>query len=210
MEFKTRRDIIVKIPNWTLAVFIISIVTYAIPSLRHLLIYDRDAIIAGQLWRLLTSHFVHFSIAHLFYNLLVFCIAGSLIENRGYRSFGTLCFLTAFFISITLFIAKPDMSYYGGLSGIACGAVVYLILFEFLDSSLWTAFFCIVILLSIIVKLVIEALTGQFIFVASNTLFVPIPLSHITGSLVALIFFCIGLISVPSQSKISKEMICRE
>lgn len=175
-------------PIFTFSVIFLSVTAYAVPELSAFLIYDREAILAGEVWRLLSAHLVHFSTEHLVYDLLAFGIAGWIIESRGYRFFELLCFLMALFISIALFIAEPQMSYYGGLSGVACGAIVYFALFGLRESTSWHVV-CMMILLFMSARLVIEACTGNFLFVSSNTLFMPMALSHIAGSLVALILF---------------------
>ena len=185
------------VPKFTLAILVLCIAAYAMPGLSALFIYDREAILSGEVWRLWTCHLVHFSFSHLSFNLVVFSIAGTLIESREYRFFKGLYFLMAFFIGITLLIAKPGMTNFGGLSGIASGAIVYFLLLELRYSNPKHTFFCVVLLLSITVKIAIETVTGQFMFASSNELFVPIPLSHSVGSLAALIIF---LLQAPSTT----------
>jgi rhomboid family GlyGly-CTERM serine protease len=175
--------------HWTGIVFILSIATFGMSSLQDVFIYDRAAILSGQLWRLFTSHLVHCSYKHLFYDLSVFCIAGMLIERREKKAFVWLSVLSAFAISVTLLFAKSKMDYYGGLSGLACTAVIYYILLELRLSNASSRVFWLGVLLLTLAKFVYEIVTGKFIFVCHQTQFVPMPLSHSVGGLVAFVFF---------------------
>jgi len=74
-----------RFPVITLSVASASLITYAVPWLTDLFIYDRQHVLGGQLWRLFTAPFVHFSASHLIWNLLVFAGAGCAIEFAGYR-----------------------------------------------------------------------------------------------------------------------------
>ena len=55
------------------------------------LLYDRGAILGGEIWRLITGPLVHFSGDHLFFNALLFAAAGFLIERRHTLLFAHLC-----------------------------------------------------------------------------------------------------------------------
>ena len=92
------------------------------------LVYDRNRIISGELWRLITGNWVHFSKTHFAYDVLAFGIAGSWIELRGHRGFGLFCLLSAALVGLTVFLARPDLEIFGGLSGLATGATVLLCL----------------------------------------------------------------------------------
>jgi len=178
-----------RIPIHTIVVLALCIASSKVNALSSLFVYDREAIFRGELWRLITSHFVHFGDMHLIYNLIVFGIAGWIIEYKQYRYFKLLCFVMACSISTTLIFFKPNMIYYGGLSGIACGSIIYCSLLCLREPSPWRNIsMCTIIFL--FVKISFETYNGGSLLPYWETLdFVPIPLSHIIGSLTAIILF---------------------
>ncbi len=183
------KRIISQTPIWTIFILGLSIVSYALPEVSSAFIYDRTTILKGEIWRLLSSPLVHFTNIHLFYNLSGFGIAGWIIEHKNYRHFGLLCVLMAFFINLSLMIMKPNMIYYGGLSGLVYGSICYLALWGLRDSQPWR-FISLVILLVIPIKIILEIYLNKFILPYSRQqIFTPIPLSHIVGCLVALFMF---------------------
>ena len=74
-------------PAATLSLVLLAAGVYAAPVLGQVLVYDRTAILSGQVWRLITGNWVHFSTNHLVYDLLAFGTAGWIIEGRGQRGF---------------------------------------------------------------------------------------------------------------------------
>ncbi|RKZ43442.1 MAG: rhombosortase [Gammaproteobacteria bacterium] len=183
--------IISHIPFLTLAILGLSLVTYALPEVSAAFIYDRKAIFEGEIWRLLSSHLVHFTNLHLFYDLLAFGMAGWIIEYRTYRYFGLLCILMAFFISLSLLIMKPNMIYYGGLSGLVYGAMCYLALWGLRDLQPWRSM-AIVILFFMPIKFLFDFYLNESILPYTKShVFQHMHLSHIIGCLVALCLFFI-------------------
>jgi rhomboid family GlyGly-CTERM serine protease len=97
---------------------------------RDALRYDRAALEAGQLWRLLTGHLVHFGWGHLWPNVLALLLIGGLLEEfltTGEWFAATLA--AALAIDAGLFATGID--WYVGLSGalhglVACGALMML------------------------------------------------------------------------------------
>ena len=176
-----------RFPIWTSFILGLSIISYALPQVSSILIYDRVAIFQGEIWRLFSSHLAHFTTLHLFYNLIAFGVAGWIIEYKGYQHFMLLSLLMAFFISVFLMVMKPNMLYYGGLSGLASGSIYYLALFGLRESQPWR-FICIITLFFIPIKILLEIDLNQSILADSGH-FTLMPLSHIIGCLVALLLF---------------------
>lgn len=163
---------------------------YAAPDLASWLIYDRGAILSGEVWRLVTGSWVHFSRSHLLYDLVAFGIAGAVIERRGYARFALLCALSALSIGLALLALVPDLAYYGGLSGVAFGALVYLALHALREEGpgRWLAAAVLGLAAG---KVLLEATTGRFAVVAPGAApFVPAPLAHLAGAAAALGVFC--------------------
>jgi membrane associated rhomboid family serine protease len=83
------------------------------------LAWEREAILAGQWWRLWTGHLVHFGMQHASFDAIVLLAGASLLE----REIGTLrllrqMLLAAPLISLALF-AVPGLGAYRGASALA-------------------------------------------------------------------------------------------
>src|SRR6476469_4424907 len=88
------------------------------PGIADWLQFDRQAVACGELWRLATSHFVHWSGDHLFWDVLALGMLGWLCERDGVAPFLRCVAVSAVLIPLTLWFAAPQMSTYRGLSGI--------------------------------------------------------------------------------------------
>lgn len=62
-------------------IVLVSVAAFADQRLAAALLKDRDAILAGQAWRLLTVALVHANLLHLAFNVSVLVSAGSLLER---------------------------------------------------------------------------------------------------------------------------------
>ena len=159
------------------------------PGWSSWLIYDRSAILSGEIWRMFTGHWVHFSTSHLVYDLLALGIAGWIIETQGLPHFGWFCLLAPWLISAVLLLFEPQMKFFGGLSALATAAIVYLALFGLHDAGPWR-WVCLAALAGVAGKILFEMTTGRMIFVTTGNVPVTVSVaSHITGALVALLFY---------------------
>ena len=141
--------------------------------------YDRAAILRGEVWRLVTGHFSHWSLSHLAYDVLAFVILGAICERRGRGLFAAVMVATALVVSLFLLTFRPEVELYRGLSAI--------------DSALWMWAVFIVgerrLLLAValaslfLAKVAIESQTGA-LFVDGMTV---LPVVHLIGAAVG---FC--------------------
>lgn len=102
-------------------------------SLRVACEYDRQALAAGEVWRLWTAHLVHFSARHAFVDLLVLTALGSCIERRqGARSLASLFLCAPPLLSLALHFFVPDLAVYRGASAlcVAFGTVLGMVLWR--------------------------------------------------------------------------------
>lgn len=90
----------------------------ALPALR----YDREAVLGGEAWRLLTGHLVHADLVHLGWNLLGVLIVGFLFA-RDYAVWQWLVILVASTVATNLgfLLLEPQLDWYVGFSGVLHG-----------------------------------------------------------------------------------------
>ena len=85
--------------------------------------YDRAALAHGELWRLWSGQFCHWSALHLFGNLAA--LAGvAIIAGQAIRRWLALLPVAAPLLSAFLLITAPALEHYRGLSGLVALLVV--------------------------------------------------------------------------------------
>ena len=126
-----------RLPVITLLTVSAAVIIAQFPECSPWLVYDRSAILSGQIWRLFTGHWIHFSTSHLIYDSLALGVAGWIIETQRLPNFGWLCLLAPWLISGMLLVVEPHMELFGGLSALATSAVVYMALCGLGDVGPW-------------------------------------------------------------------------
>ena len=93
--------------------------------------YERDAVLNGQYWRLLTAHLVHGSIRHVLLNLAGLGLIAALFA-RDFRpmQWVLIWLLSTLAIDVGFVWFEPQLEWYVGLSGVlhgmlAAGAVMW-------------------------------------------------------------------------------------
>jgi len=121
------------------------------------LCYDRPAIQEGQLWRLLSGHFVHLGWSHLGTNLagltLLWLLIGKWITAKATS---LTIILSAIMIGLGLLIFNPEIIRYAGLSGILHGIWLAGALFG-MRAGYWEAYALTILL---VLKLIWEQSLG--------------------------------------------------
>jgi rhomboid family GlyGly-CTERM serine protease len=119
--------------------------------------FDRSAIAAGEVWRLLSGHLVHLGVSHLALNLagllLVWYLVGAAFSRMQW-----LIVLVADFVVVNLglWFLQPQLAWYVGLSGILHGLLAAGIL-----GNLNTRRVDVLILgVALVAKLIYEQLVG--------------------------------------------------
>jgi rhomboid family GlyGly-CTERM serine protease len=89
---------------------------------RLALAYNRDALEAGEFWRLLTGHFVHLSLTHVLLNLAGLALVVWIVGH----AFSWSQWLFVMFVSIVIIDAgfwflSPELAWYVGISGLLNG-----------------------------------------------------------------------------------------
>lgn len=114
--------------DYLLYIFLlVTIVVFALaePVSSHWLMFDRDAINNGQVWRLFSAHFVHLSMPHLLGNAmgvaLLAYIAGRSLNNLVGISLLIWCVLV---VGVGLYGYADYLQRYVGLSGVLHGLLL--------------------------------------------------------------------------------------
>ena len=166
-------------------------VSFVFPSLAARLQYDRGAIAAGEVWRLVSGHWAHYSLDHFAWDFLAFNFLGLACERISRVRFLICVSASALVISLTVWLWLPDMSAYRGLSGVDSA------LFALLIAELWSegrrsrepaqvaiTMACLGAFLS---KIAFEVITGRTVFVNSQEAgIVGVPLAHVIGAAMGL------------------------
>jgi len=89
---------------------------------RELFRYDRLEIASGELWRLVSGHFVHLGWSHFALNAAGLILVGYLVGTR-FAAFEWLLiwFLVIVGIDLGFWILEPQLAWYVGLSGVLHG-----------------------------------------------------------------------------------------
>jgi rhomboid family GlyGly-CTERM serine protease len=176
-------------PLLTLGLAALALGLHLLPGAREGLAFDRLAFEAGEPWRLLTGHWVHWSADHLLWDVGTFVALGIACERRS-RARLAAC-LAASVLGIGALVAwgLTDLSHYGGLSGVDCA------LFALLVSELWreqwqgasraAPALALGLALALALKVGFEWASGQAFFVANlGPGVVPVPAAHVAGAVV--------------------------
>jgi rhomboid family GlyGly-CTERM serine protease len=178
-----------RFPIFTLLMVGGAVVVALFPGCAPWLIYDRPAILSGEVWRMFTGHWVHFSLRHLVCDVAPLGMAGWIMETRGWPRFGWFCALAPWAISAMLLVFAPQMRLCGGLSGLATAVIVLLALCGLSDPAPWR-WVCGAALLALAGKTVFELVTGCTVLatLADTAVVVSVP-SHIAGAVVAAVIY---------------------
>ena len=172
-----------------LAIFSLpAVVVSLLPQFHEILCLDRTSILRGQLWRLWSGHWVHFSNSHLWWNLAAVICAAAWLEGRRPGLLLRFTALAAPLLSLGLLALDSQLAIYGGLSGIGTGVVTLLgyVLVQSRRSDRWTGF---VVLALIATKLGHDSLTGAALLSEfSNSAVQTTPIAHALGAALALLF----------------------
>lgn len=178
---------------YTLTLTCIMLVIAVFPqSLDPLLAYRRDAVLNGQLWRLVSCHFVHLNSYHFLLDgagfLLITFIFQDLLTPRHLITWllvsAPLCGL--------MLLLDPHLYSYVGLSGILHGWLVLALIVGFRDAPKLHA----AILAAIVIKLIYEQ-TSLYNADYLNQLIngYVYPLAHLYGAVIGLalgLYFLLG------------------
>ncbi|MEO6874984.1 MAG: rhombosortase [Opitutaceae bacterium] len=169
-------------PYVTLAIALCAGVIFCFPFVYAPLLYNRDLILHGQIWRVWTGHLVHYSSSHFLWNLIIFLAAGAWLEHIRPRSARCFYLVCPAVISASLLIGEPTLQLYAGLSGLASGVLVFLALVQLSQNNAEPTWMWVGIFGLVVVKIALETVTGESLLVQDFAGFRVVPLAHISGA----------------------------
>ena len=166
---------------------------------RELLRYDRNAIAGGELWRLVSGHFVHLGLSHWVYNgiglSLIWVLVGQFLRSRQWLLVTCVSILC---IDAGFWILEPQLQWYVGLSGLQHGYLVAGILAGFKERRVEMT----VLGAVIFGKLVYEQLIGPMPGSEFSSGGAVVTAAHLYGAIGGLIAVAIVRIRVRRQPSI--------
>jgi len=155
------------------------------PAVARRLEYDRPRIGAGELWRVATCHWTHWSLDHLLWDLGMLVLLAALCWRLGRGRTVAAVASAAALIPLALWLLSPDLERYRGLSGLDAALFVLLaaglLRRDLAAGRRRSVALPAALLLAFAGKVVYEAATGATLFVDSAADFVPVPLAHLVG-----------------------------
>jgi rhomboid family GlyGly-CTERM serine protease len=180
------------LPWASLLVAVLAVGLHAFPAVSSALQFDREAIAAGEFWRVASCHLTHCSLDHLAWDVGVLLVLGWLSEVDNRRRWLVCVGLSTLAIPAAIWLLMPQLQTYRGLSGIDSALFVILgtlMLKNSVDARqtcwIWATAAA---MLGFVLKTLYELTAAQTIFVDSAAAaMIPVPLAHIVGGLAGLI-----------------------
>jgi rhomboid family GlyGly-CTERM serine protease len=164
------------------------------PEAAALLEYDRSAIAAGELWRLVTGHLVHWSLRHWALDASALAALAVVMARARLPGLGTIVVTAMLAISACLWFVRPDVEVYRGLSGIDSALFVGVavgLAARLQGAGRAVAWGCLALFGA---KLLYEGATGLAIFLQSSDVMYE---AHLVGALVGAALVGLSLVSRP-------------
>ncbi|MCP4135139.1 MAG: rhombosortase [bacterium] len=178
---------------WLIIPFMISLAVVLVQSSETAVLFlqfDKEMIRAGEIWRLITGHLVHWSWDHLSWDLFAFMILGPASYRHNSFSFWFIMLAGPVLISGILWVLLPGMVHYRGLSAIAIALFAYVaaayIVEAFRVKSYGFAATGLIMFFALAAKMIFELVTGTTVFVSSGE-FISLPRAHLAGAALGLV-----------------------
>lgn len=123
--------------------------------------YDREQILAGQVWRLFTGHLVHLGWEHLLLNLAGLVLTYLVFYRYLADGQGVFAvFFIALGVSAGLLLFNPGLAWFVGLSGLLHGLLMFAALLAVFDKTNANRKFYIIFIILILIKIGYEQVIG--------------------------------------------------
>lgn len=153
------------------------------------LYFSSEAIIKGDIWRLVTGHFIHADASHLFWNGLGMAVLGTLIEQHSKTQWGLA--LLAGIVSVSALLLSPlsTLDNYCGLSGVLN---TFLLLITWLEWKLTRSWLMVAIACGSVAKAIAEVYLGESLL--THISWPPYAWSHVAGLAGGFLIICTQLV----------------
>lgn len=95
------------------------------PQVELLLEFNREKILQGEYWRLLSSNLVHYGFPHMIMNAAaLLLIGGSFLRELSLKAYLGLLLLAALAVNLGTLLFNPELSFYRGFSGALHGLLL--------------------------------------------------------------------------------------
>ena len=165
-----------QIPRLTIGLIIILAGLYFLVPDNTLLYFSADDIATGELWRIVSGHFIHADLKHLLWNCLGLAVLGTLIEQHSRTQWWAALVVGIVSVSALLLSPISQLDNYCGLSGVLNTLLLVLIWLEWRLTRSWLM---IVIARGSIAKVVVEVYLGESLM--TNISWPPYAWSHVAG-----------------------------
>lgn len=111
---------------WLLGLVLLVLVLLSLlgENARSALRYEREAVLHGEYWRLLTGHLVHGNTQHLILNGAGLGLIAALFpHDYSWRAWLLIALFSLLAIDLAFVFYKPQLAWYLGLSGVLHGAL---------------------------------------------------------------------------------------
>ena len=132
----------------------------------------------GEVWRIVSGHFIHADLQHLLWNCLGLAVLGSLLEYRSRQLLLAASGTGILFVSALLLTPYSQLDYYCGLSGVLN---TLLLVALWLQWKLTRSWWIIILACGSIAKVLFEV--SQGISIVTHISWPPYAWSHVAGLL---------------------------
>ncbi len=174
-----------RVPIVTMITSALVVALALMPAAAQGLQLEREAVVRGEWWRLLTAHFVHFGPQNLGMNLLAFAALAAWCERLGRLRLVCTILISSLATSVSVFCLQPDWEIYRGLSGVDSALFGVLFFTMAREARGWMRALVAAPAVVFLGKVLFEFFSGRALFVdAAAESFQPVPLAHLCGVLV--------------------------
>jgi rhomboid family GlyGly-CTERM serine protease len=166
-----------------------AMVIWHLPSpVTEALQYERVAVSGGEVHRLFTCHFTHFSASHLGWDLVGLVCLGTLCELRMRGRFLATLLLAGVAIPLALHLCGLNLDAYRGLSGLVSALfgllTVRTLMRTLRDGRMVAAALIALVIVLFGMQMLTQASTGRlWLAQTGGEAFVPVPMAHLCGAL---------------------------
>jgi rhomboid family GlyGly-CTERM serine protease len=165
-----------QIPSLTIGLMTALVGVYFLTPDKTQLYFSARDIADGDTWRILTGHFMHADLKHLFWNCLGLAVLGSLIEQHSRIQWLTALVVGIVSVNVLLLSPFSQLEYYCGLSGVLNTLLLVVLWLEWRLSHSWLIA---AIAIGSIVKVAVEISIGESLM--TNISWPPYAWSHVAG-----------------------------